>query len=74
MRTRRPVKPAPLSSVKALGFLLKSHYLADEFPSVVTTTNFADYCVNNYATLPSVDALLTHLIHEGGGFGLADVA
>src|ERR1700737_1382080 len=58
MRTRRPVKPAPLSSVKALGFLLKSHYLADEFPSVVTTTNFADYCVNNYATLPSVDALL----------------
>jgi hypothetical protein len=58
MRTRRTFKPAPLSTAKALGFLLKSHYLADEFPSVVTTTNFADYCVTHYATLPSIDELL----------------
>ena len=58
MRTRRPVDTAPLSSTTALGFLLKSHYLADEFPSVVTTTNFADYCVANHASLPSVDTLL----------------
>ena len=58
MRTRRPVKPVPLSSATALGCLLKSHYLADEFPSVVTTTNFADYCVANHASLPSVDMLL----------------
>ena len=35
-----PLSPPPLSTAKALGFLLKSHYLADEFPSVVTTTKF----------------------------------
>jgi hypothetical protein len=58
MRTSRPVNPAPLSSTTAVGFLLKSHYLAVEFPSVVTTTNFADYCIDNYASLPSVDTLL----------------
>jgi hypothetical protein len=60
MRTRTPVNTAPLTSTTAVGFLLKSHYLADEFPSVVTTTNFADYCVANHASLPSVDTLLKH--------------
>ena len=35
-----PIPPAParLSPAKSLGYLLKSHYLADEFPGVVTAT------------------------------------
>jgi hypothetical protein len=51
-------KQAKLSPTTTLGFLLKSHYLADDFPSVVTTSNFADYCVTNYTSLPTVEALL----------------
>jgi hypothetical protein len=42
----------------SLGYLLKSHYLADEFPSVITTTKFSEYCVANYAALDSLADLL----------------
>src|SRR5467141_1452809 len=32
--------------------------LADDFPNVLTTANFSDYCFNNYNTLASADELL----------------
>jgi len=41
-----------------LGFLLKSHYLSDDFPNVLTTGNFASFCVKNYKSLETVKALL----------------
>jgi hypothetical protein len=47
-----------LTQTQTLGFLLKSHYLAEEFPGVVTTSNFATYCVNKHASLETVKALL----------------
>jgi hypothetical protein len=55
--TKRPML-AKLSPATTLGFLLKSHYLADDFPSVVTTSNFADYCVTNHTSLQTVETLL----------------
>jgi hypothetical protein len=48
-----------------LEFLLKSHYLADEFPSVVTTTPFAAFCATNSATLPSADEGLRRVTMYG---------
>jgi hypothetical protein len=58
MRTRRLRNPPRLSGQTALRFLVKSHYLADDFPNVLTTADFADYCFTNYNTLPSADELL----------------
>lgn len=58
MRTRRLRNPPRLSARTALRFLLKSHYLADDFPYVLTTANFAEYCFSNYSTLVSADELL----------------
>lgn len=49
---------ATISPAMSLGYLLKSHYLADEFPSVITATKFSEYCVTNYAVLESVADLL----------------
>lgn len=46
----------PLSD--ALGFLIRSHYLADDFPSVITTANFAEFCVKKHSSLETVKALL----------------
>jgi hypothetical protein len=53
LRSRATISPA-----MSLGYLLKSHYLADEFPSVITTTKFSEYCVANYAALDSLADLL----------------
>jgi hypothetical protein len=55
-----PIPPAParLSPAESLGYLLKSHYLADEFPGVVTATRFSEFCVANHATLDPVADLL----------------
>lgn len=58
MRTRRLRNPPRLSAKTALRFLIKSHYLADDFPGVLTTANFSDYCFNNYNALASADELL----------------
>jgi hypothetical protein len=58
MRTKRLRRLPQLTPKTALRFLLKSHYLADDFPGVLTTTNFSDYCFNNYNALPSTDELL----------------
>jgi hypothetical protein len=58
MKARRLRKLPRLSAKNALRFLLKSHYLADDFPSVLTTVNFSDYCFNNYSLLATPDELL----------------
>jgi hypothetical protein len=58
MRTRKLRNPLRLSAKTALRFLLKSHYLADDFPKVLTTADFSDYCFNNYNKLASADELL----------------
>ena len=55
--------PAP----QALGYLIKSHYLADEFPTVLTTDRFAAFCVTNYANLPATEVLLKR-ITQGAGY------
>ncbi len=60
----RPTRRQRLAS-RALEFLLKSHYLADEFPSVVTTTPFALFCAANRATLPSADEGLKRVTMYG---------
>jgi hypothetical protein len=39
-RPSRRGMPAP----QALGYLIKSHYLADELPTVLTTDGFAAFC------------------------------
>lgn len=43
---------------RLLGFLLRSHYLADDFPRAITTANFAVFCTDNYASLETVNGLL----------------
>jgi hypothetical protein len=58
MRTRTLRNAPRLSAKTALRFLIKSHYLADDFPGVLTTANFSDYCFYNYNALASVDELL----------------
>jgi len=60
----RPVRRRR-SATRALEFLLKSHYLADEIPSVVTTTPFALFCAANYATLPPADEGLKRVTMYG---------
>ena len=49
------------SAAQSLRRLLKSHYLADEFPGVLTTANFADFCAKNFAKLPTIDELLNRI-------------
>ena len=49
--------PAP----QALGFLIKSHYLADEYPTALTTDRFAAFCVANYSNLPATEVLLKRI-------------
>ena len=51
------------SVAQSLRRLLKSHYLADEFPGVLTTAAFADFCANNFAKLPTNDDLLSRITH-----------
>lgn len=55
-----PQRPAPAKAAPAelLGYLLKSHYLADEFPGVINTAKFAEFCVANHTTLDPVGDLL----------------
>ncbi len=60
----RPVRRRT-SETRALEFLLKSHYLADEFPSVVTTKPFALFCAASYATLPPADEGLKRVTMYG---------
>lgn len=55
--------PAP----QALGYLIKSHYLADEFPTILTTDHFAAFCVANYTNLPATEVLLKR-ITQGAGY------
>jgi hypothetical protein len=50
------------SEAESLRHLLKSHYLADEFPGVLTTANFADFCAKNLAKLPTIDELLNRIM------------
>jgi hypothetical protein len=49
------------SRAQSLRRLLKSHYLSDEFPGVLTTANFADFCAKNLAKLPTIDKLLNRI-------------
>jgi hypothetical protein len=49
------------SRAQNLRRLLKSHYLSDEFPGVLTTANFADFCAKNLAKLPTNDKLLSRI-------------
>ena len=49
------------SGAQSLGRLLRSHYLADEFPGVLTTANFAEFCTKNFAKLPTNDELLQRI-------------
>lgn len=58
-----PANPSPAAS---LGYLLKSHYLADEFPGVINATKFAEYCVANHASLDTVADLLKRTTLYGG--------
>ena len=57
-----PVRRAPR---RHLAFLLKSHYLADEFPSVLTTANFAKFCEDNLASLAPLPDLLKRVTRYG---------
>ena len=50
-----PASPKPAEVLK---FLLTSHYLADDFPSVITTGNFATFCARTYPSLETIKALL----------------
>ena len=54
LRKRQPV-------AQGLRRLLKSHYLADEFPDVVTAENFANFCAANFETLPTNESLLKRI-------------
>jgi hypothetical protein len=45
--------------------LLKSHYLADEFPSVLTTANFSAFCGTHYTDLFPTDELLGRVTRYG---------
>ncbi|MCW3475714.1 RNA-directed DNA polymerase [Limobrevibacterium gyesilva] len=38
--------------------LLKSHYLADDFPPTITTGRFADYCMHHHASFESLETML----------------
>jgi hypothetical protein len=60
----RPVRRPGLAT-RALEYLLKSHYLADEFPSVVTTAGFAAFYAANYATLPPAEEGLKRVTMYG---------
>jgi hypothetical protein len=60
----RPVRRRR-SVARALEFLLRSHYLADEFPVVVTTTPFASFCAANHRTLPNADEGLRRVTMHG---------
>jgi hypothetical protein len=51
-------RPSPLTPANTLGFLIKSHYLGDDIPSVATTAGFATWCVQHYANLETTKALL----------------
>jgi hypothetical protein len=53
------------SPSRLLGYLLKSHYLSDEFPSVLTTTNLSAFCVAHYADLLPTDELLRCVTRYG---------
>ena len=54
-KRNKPPSPKP---AEVLRFLLTSHYLADDFPSVITTGNFADFCARTYPSLETIKALL----------------
>jgi hypothetical protein len=49
------------SVIAGLRRLLKSHYLADEFPGVLTTAKFAEFCAANFGTLPTNEMLLKRI-------------
>ena len=48
-----------------MGLLLQSHYLADEFPSVLTTANFAKFCEEKLASLSPLPDLLKRVTRYG---------
>jgi hypothetical protein len=60
-----PLSRLRRTPARLLGFLLKSHYLADEFPSVLTTANFAAFCVSKYTTLEATEELLKRVTLYG---------
>ena len=51
-------KAAPLTPAKTLRFLIKSHYLGDDIPSVATTAAFGAWCETNFDKLETTKALL----------------
>src|SRR5690348_7027035 len=53
-KTRSLKVPPPV----VLEFLLRSHYLADDFPSIITTEGFSQFCLKNFVTLETTQALL----------------
>jgi hypothetical protein len=61
----KPNKPRSPKPTEILRFLLTSHYLADDFPNVITTGNFAAFCTQNYASLEPIEALLRRVTLYG---------
>jgi len=63
MATRvRRLKPTP---AEVLGFLIKSHYLSEDLPGVITTDRFAEFCVSQFDGLESIEALLGRVNYCG---------
>ncbi|PNG24231.1 RNA-directed DNA polymerase [Methylocella silvestris] len=50
--------PKKMSLKDALRFLLKSHYLGEDFPPLITTEKFAGFCVKNFDSLVPDKTLL----------------
>jgi hypothetical protein len=48
-RAQRSLNP----SAKILGQLLKSNYLSEDFPAIVTTSGFAQFCTDHHDRLES---------------------
>ena len=51
------MKILKIPEATTLGLLLESHYLADDFPNVVTTKNFSKFCAKSITTLEPFEAL-----------------
>ena len=53
-RAQRSLNP----SATILGQLLKSNYLSEDFPAIVTTSGFAQFCTDHHDRLESLENLL----------------
>jgi hypothetical protein len=54
-RAQRSLNP----SATILGQLLKSNYLSEDFPAIVTTSGFAQFCTDHHDRLESLENLLS---------------